>query len=362
MKTQEILKQTRIIVLAAIIGLTVAYAGAWTEPTEAPTGGNVEAPINVGTSSQYKTGAFAIGGIFETDTETHLAIDGSGVKIGDATSPSESLDVVGNIKASGGITAGSDITTSGGILAGGQNVCLQDGSNCPAGGGGSLWTSSGSDIYYNTGNVGVGTAMPGYKLSFGPAVNNNILALAEEATSAMRGIGATQGGTPVVKYGIGFWANLAPIAPDITNTRMFIDASTGNVGIGTMIPGAELQVNGNVIGTAAPTVANHLANKNYVDNAVSGGGFGTWLSGYAIMGGYVAATDGFVVAYDTSGLGVLIGYTEMSPGSGLVQVSRSDAAAPGQSVTFPVKKSCMWSVQNPTVSGTEVIRFLPLGT
>jgi len=47
-----------------------------------------------------------------------------------------------------------------------EGVCLSDGTNCPSlnGGGGSLWSQTGSNIYYNTGNVGIGTTTPSEKL------------------------------------------------------------------------------------------------------------------------------------------------------------------------------------------------------
>ncbi|MCF7845224.1 MAG: hypothetical protein K9M12_00475, partial [Candidatus Pacebacteria bacterium] len=58
---------------------------AWTEPTEAPPGGNIPYPINAVDSAQYKTGALGVGGVFQTDTETHLAVDSGTVGIGTET-------------------------------------------------------------------------------------------------------------------------------------------------------------------------------------------------------------------------------------------------------------------------------------
>jgi uncharacterized protein (TIGR02145 family) len=55
---------------------------AWTGPTEAPPGGNIPYPINAVDSAQYKVGALGIGGVFQTDTETHLSTGSGSVGIG----------------------------------------------------------------------------------------------------------------------------------------------------------------------------------------------------------------------------------------------------------------------------------------
>ncbi|NPE26774.1 hypothetical protein HNV12_02090 [Methanococcoides sp. SA1] len=62
-------------------------------------------------------------------------------------SPSEKLEVVGNIKASGNITSN------------GKLVCLEDGTNCQSVDS-SKWSENGSMIYYNSGNVGIGINSP----------------------------------------------------------------------------------------------------------------------------------------------------------------------------------------------------------
>lgn len=80
------------------------YVVAWTEPSQGPPSDNIAAPINIGDVTQYKSGALGIKGVFETDTETHLAVSGGNVGIGD-TSPDSGtggqlkLDVEGPIGA-----------------------------------------------------------------------------------------------------------------------------------------------------------------------------------------------------------------------------------------------------------------------
>jgi uncharacterized protein (TIGR02145 family) len=54
----------------------------WQGPTDIPPEQNLPAPINVGSESQIKDGALGISGVFQTDTNTHLAITNGRVGIG----------------------------------------------------------------------------------------------------------------------------------------------------------------------------------------------------------------------------------------------------------------------------------------
>jgi hypothetical protein len=74
-----------------------------------------------------------------------FVVKGSGnVGIG-KTSPTEKLEVDGKIKADG--------------------ILFLDGTEMTSAAGTGLWNSNGSDISYNTGNVGIGTTTPAYKLA-----------------------------------------------------------------------------------------------------------------------------------------------------------------------------------------------------
>lgn len=80
--------------LAIIVGLGVALNfvfAAWSEPTALPPAGNVEAPINVGAATQYKSGALGVGGL--------LAAYGN-------------VEVSGTVKISGGSPAAGKVLTS----------------------------------------------------------------------------------------------------------------------------------------------------------------------------------------------------------------------------------------------------------
>ena len=98
-----------VIILSLIIGYVV---WAWREPTGAPPTINVDAPINVGTTTQNKTGALGIGGVFQAN---NLAVFNNNVGIG-TTTPAARLHVEGNIIAHAP-TATSHVATMGWVQA-----------------------------------------------------------------------------------------------------------------------------------------------------------------------------------------------------------------------------------------------------
>jgi len=97
--------------------------------------------------------------------------------IGTSTTPSYPLDVVGTIQTTGlkMITeagAGKVLTTDASGVASWQT---------PAGG--SLWTQTGNDIYYNTGKVGIGTITPKTKLDVAGAIKIGTQATCDSNTA-----------------------------------------------------------------------------------------------------------------------------------------------------------------------------------
>lgn len=52
-----------VVMAGLVLGLTIQFVKAWTEPTEAPPGGNVGAPINTGIIAQAKQGVLQVLGL-----------------------------------------------------------------------------------------------------------------------------------------------------------------------------------------------------------------------------------------------------------------------------------------------------------
>ena len=104
---KNIIQPLKTIVLALVIGLGISYAMAWTAPTAPPPNENVPAPVNVGPSGgtlgsmQYKSDGLAIGGMFQTDSDTYLAVQGGRVGIG-TDNPTAKLDVNGGMSVNAG--------------------------------------------------------------------------------------------------------------------------------------------------------------------------------------------------------------------------------------------------------------------
>jgi len=160
-----------VVSLAILLVGGVIYA-AWTEPTLSPPDGNVDAPVNVGTSSQYKIGALGVGGVFHGWSD---AIFDGRVGIG-TTSPDRQLEVSGvgtqaiEVESTNGtaqifIDAATDsdsklffqeagVTRWSIVNEGDDSDKLKI----------QLAGSNTKLTIQSNGNVGIGTADPGYKL------------------------------------------------------------------------------------------------------------------------------------------------------------------------------------------------------
>jgi len=104
-----------------------------------------------------------------------------------------------------------------------------------------LWQVSSSNLYYNNGNIGIGTSTPGFPLNFANTLGDKISLWGQSGNN----------------FGLGIEPALLQIHADISGSSIAfgVGSSTnfteymrikggGNVGIGTSLPGATLEVNG----------------------------------------------------------------------------------------------------------------------
>lgn len=148
-----------IVLVSAIISnvFATALVLAWTGPSASAPNGNVAAPINVGPVDQIKDGNLGVNGLAVFGNT--LLQGGSYLNFG-ATAGSGGY----GIRDNSGLL---EFKNSGGSWASIQSMISMLVSST------SQWTNgAGGAIYYNGGNVGIGTASPSQKL----AVNGNISA------------------------------------------------------------------------------------------------------------------------------------------------------------------------------------------
>lgn len=113
---KELLHTARLasIAVVIIVAADAFHAAAWTAPSVAPTGGNVDAPINVGSAGQFKAGGLVLN---TSGAANGLIVQSGNVGIG-TVSPTQKLDVNGNIRATDVCT-----TTGNCLSATGSKYC-----------------------------------------------------------------------------------------------------------------------------------------------------------------------------------------------------------------------------------------------
>ena len=151
--------------------------------------------------------------LYAQDTTLTITTGGN-VGVG-TTSPAYKLDINGTVNATAFRGNGSLLT------------------NLPSSS--SQWTTSGSNIYYNSGNVGIGTTSPSTAL--------HIVSSATATSLKLRNTGGTISDWQIQSDGgvSGQGASLVLYSATASAYRMIINGS-GNVGIGTTAPGSRLNV------------------------------------------------------------------------------------------------------------------------
>jgi hypothetical protein len=245
-------------------------------------------------------------------TSTAFIVDANG-KVGIGTSsPSATLAISGGI-----------FTTASSTLMNGINLtagCFAVNSTCVGGGGaGSQWTTTGSNIYYNTGNVGIGTTSPFSALSVStttassPTTSLFAVASSTHATlfnvlgNGLVGIGTT---SPFANLSINQSAgNIGLAIGSSTGTSLLVNTN-GYTGLGTTSIPERLSVDG---GIALAALASAPTNTN---------GFGKL---------YVKSSDGNLYYRNTAGTEIQLSSSTSSYTAGVFTFGGNSTLAAGAS-------------------------------
>src|SRR3989344_3475776 len=193
----------KIVGVLAIAVPAVVLSAAWQEPSVSPTGGNVDVPLNVGATGQGKSGGL----ILNTGGAANgLIVDKGNVGIGTAAPDaplqimaSNSPNQIGLHVTSPDADGAAILLTGGGAGARDYWIFSSGSTNAIGAGKLSLGVDGSTAIAIDSsGNLGIGTASPGYKLDVqaGQINSSGGLCIAGDCKTAWSQVGGGGGGVP----------------------------------------------------------------------------------------------------------------------------------------------------------------------
>lgn len=288
---KNITQSFKVIALALLLSFGLSYVYAWTAPTVTPPGGNVEAPVNTSATSQYKSGALGVGGIIHGYSNAYF--DGN-VGVGTAA-PTADLHVYTH--AAGRAMLRLEATSENAYLVldrTGDTATMVNKND------GTLRINhSGNStdahlVILNSGNVGVGTTTPAYKLE----VLGAIAASVANLTSRIGFIIQSSYGQALIMSGGGHGSGMGFYTDSVSaggppDAKMVIQTGTGNVGIGTAVPAQKLSVAGTIESTSGGV---KFPDGSVQTTASTGGLSGTWhIGGHALATSYTNSTGKTII-------------------------------------------------------------------
>lgn len=233
-------------------------------------------------------------------------IDNDAISTAKIANDAVTADKLANTSVTAGSYTNADIT----IDAQGRVTAAANGSA----GGSSVWTESSGDIYYNSGNIGLGNNNPAFLLDAGDDTselfrfrNLNSAFYIGQSTSDRFGYTAgtsnllmeTSATLPLV---LGTFSG-TDLAFGTNNFTRMIVKSDGKIGIGTTSPSNELDIVGNIGLTNGDFTLNSTAGSSEIfvqEGGITRGGFGNRNSKFQLFGGgsanehWVISANGFV--------------------------------------------------------------------
>ncbi len=265
---------TLVFALSFAVGWQVL--GVWIEPGSAPPAGNLSTPINIGTTSQTKSGPLTVS---NTLTATNIVTSNT-MLLTPISAPT--CDTGGKGKLYYDTTA--------------NKAYYCNGSSWEEMGGGGGWTDGGTSVYLTTStdSVGIGTTSPTSILGLGGAEARTIqmergtvantagFDLTIKAGGATSGATNKAGGDLILSSGIATGTGASGIGfrtvtagatgtTDRTPAIQMVISGAGNVGIGTMSPGGKLDISGDLIlrGMTVPVASSAGQGKIYFDSTAN---------------------------------------------------------------------------------------------